>query len=166
MLPNVALMALNRCGLWKLPGSEDLLEPIQYQLPIQPATTHLVVHPAAHTPPAGPVDSDRDQAPLLLTERAWYVVKFDNGNFTKDYVCQLLREEEANGVQENVVNSYMGYMSVRTQGLAARERRLFKKCPVEKLFTNANLCFCGCLGHTRISPSSQSYVQAGHWIFL
>ena len=77
--------------MWKLRGSEDPLKPKQFQIPTQPATTHIhiVMRPAAPTPsppPVGPVDSDNDQAPLLLTERALYVVKFDDGNFTKDYV--------------------------------------------------------------------------------
>ena len=73
------------------------------------------------------------QGELTLTDREWYIVKFEDGTTTMNYLYQLLRVEE----DDYVVNSFL---SVRSGKIGtSQKKRLFKKYPNEEIVSKGHV---------------------------
>jgi hypothetical protein len=62
-----------------------------------------------------------------LVDRGWYVAQLEDGNFTFNYICQLIRQSEPDG-EDFIVNSYKRVMS----GKLSSTQQLFEKFPEEE----------------------------------
>ena len=133
-IEGVSTLHVAKCGIdgtiqgWRLPG-EGQLKPVHYREEEPEVEEPEVEEPEVEEPEVEEPEVEdpeveepqNQQAALTLTAREWYVVQFEDGTTTMNYLCQLLRIEEEN----YVVNSFI---SIRSS-----KKKLFKKYPAEEI---------------------------------